>query len=91
MAAQVVSARFKVKKVLCRVYDPNRAQVFRELGIETVPTARLLSGLFSDLLLNAPVKSIAEYIGEAVEAAAGSETEDAFEIGAGASVPSQEV
>lgn len=64
MASQVVQERFHVSKVLARVYDPIRAQVFRELGIHTVPTARLLCGLFGDMLTNQPVKSISEYLGD---------------------------
>jgi trk system potassium uptake protein len=65
MASQVVQERFAVPKVLCRVYDPIRAQVFRELGIHTIPTARLLCGLFADMLIGDPVKSIGDYLGEA--------------------------
>lgn len=63
MAAQVVRNQFQVRKVLCRVYDPIRAEVFREIGVNTVATARLLSGLFGDLLVDAPIRSITEYIG----------------------------
>lgn len=64
MASQVVQERFNVPKVICRVYDPIRAQVFRELGIHTIPTARLLCGLFTDMLTGESVKSIGDYLGE---------------------------
>jgi trk system potassium uptake protein TrkA len=67
MASQVVQERFHVGKVLCRVYDPIRAEVFRELGIHTIPTARLLCGLFADMLTDQPVQSIGAYLGEALE------------------------
>lgn len=73
MASQVVQERFRVPKVLVRVYDPIRAQVFRELGIHTIPTARLLCGLFADMLTERPVKSVADYLGEAVPAVQGAE------------------
>lgn len=66
MASQVVQERFHVPKVLSRVYDPIRAEVFRELGIHTVPTARLLCGLFGDMLTDRPTRTVGEYLGEAV-------------------------
>ncbi len=34
MSAQLVKNRFNVKRVLARVYDPNRARAFQELGLE---------------------------------------------------------
>lgn len=66
MASQVVRERFKVPQVLCRVYDPIRAQVFRELGIQTVPTAKLLSGLFRDMIAGDSYRSVSEYLGQSV-------------------------
>lgn len=62
MAAQVARARFNVPQVLCRVYDPIRAQVFAELGIRTFPTAKLLCGMFRDTLTGEPYKTISEYL-----------------------------
>lgn len=88
MASQLARTRFHVRKVLCRVYDPIRAQVFRELGIHTVPTAKLLSGLFADMLLDQPVRSIAEYLGEPATPEARSEGP---EIGLGGSISRREV
>lgn len=63
MASQVVKTRFRVPRVLCRVYDPIRAQVFQELGIQTIPTAKLLSGLFRDTIVNVPYQSVMDYLG----------------------------
>ena len=91
MASQVVHTRFGIGKVLCRVYDPIRAQVFRELGIHTIPTAKLLSGLFGDMLLDRPVQSIGDYLGEPLIPGEGDVSGGAFEIGLGASSSSQEV
>lgn len=34
MASQIVKVKFGVPKVLARVYDPLRAQVYRELGLK---------------------------------------------------------
>jgi len=64
MASQVVKVRFHVPRVLCRVYDSNRARVFREMGLETIATARLVSGLFEDLMQDRPLRSVYSYLGE---------------------------
>ena len=49
MAAQLAKAAFGVNLVLCRIYDPVRAQTYRSLGIETIcPTVEV-----ADLFLNA--------------------------------------
>jgi trk system potassium uptake protein TrkA len=82
MASQVVRTRFQVPNILCRVYDPIRAQVFRELGIHTVPTAKLLAGLFADMLLEQPIRSIGEYLGEPI--APEQDTAGSYEAGTGA-------
>jgi trk system potassium uptake protein len=46
MAAQIARHIFKVKQVVCRIYDPIREEMYHSLGIETIsPTkvgARLL-------------------------------------------------
>ena len=46
MAAQIARSVFNVKRVVCRIYDPIREEIYRTLGIETIsPTmvgARLL-------------------------------------------------
>jgi trk system potassium uptake protein TrkA len=40
VSAQLAKERFGVRCVVCRVYDPNRAKLYRELGIRTIcPTA----------------------------------------------------
>jgi trk system potassium uptake protein len=36
MAAQIAKEVFKVKRVITRIYDPIRADVYRELGLETI-------------------------------------------------------
>jgi trk system potassium uptake protein TrkA len=36
MAAQLAQHLFKVKKVICRIYDPAQADVYAELGLETI-------------------------------------------------------
>jgi trk system potassium uptake protein TrkA len=50
MAAQIAQSVFKVKKVLTRLYDPIRAEAYRDMGIETICTTTLVSGLFHSAL-----------------------------------------
>jgi trk system potassium uptake protein TrkA len=36
MAAQVAHTVFGVPRVVCRIYDPLRAEIYRELGLEVI-------------------------------------------------------
>lgn len=36
MASQIAKEIFKVKKVVCRIYDPIRQSTYNELGLETI-------------------------------------------------------
>lgn len=36
MAAQLAQHLFGVHKVICRIYDPARAVIYRELGLDTI-------------------------------------------------------
>jgi trk system potassium uptake protein TrkA len=36
MAAQLAQHAFGVKKVICRIYDPARADLYQELGLKTI-------------------------------------------------------
>ncbi|MCT1776847.1 TrkA family potassium uptake protein [Brachybacterium sp. p3-SID957] len=40
IAARVVREEFGVRRVVARIYDPHRAEVYERLGIATVPTVR---------------------------------------------------
>jgi trk system potassium uptake protein TrkA len=47
MASQMAREIFKVKKVVCRIYDPIRDETYREMGLETIcPTVIGAQGLF---------------------------------------------
>jgi trk system potassium uptake protein TrkA len=61
MAAQMAKVRFKVPKVVARVYDPIRAGAYRELGIDTICTTVIGAGLIQDFLLGRPWRPIEEY------------------------------
>ena len=62
VAAQIAQQHFKVPKVLARVYDPIRADAYREAGVETICTTTVTAGLFHDLVLGRHLRSIQEYI-----------------------------
>jgi len=50
MVAQVARRIFKVPRVLARVYDPKREQVYRDLGVDTVcPTTMAAEALLGRL------------------------------------------
>lgn len=51
MAAQIAREVFSVGKVVARIYDPIRAQAYRELGITTLCTTTLAAGLIHDAAL----------------------------------------
>lgn len=48
MAAQIAQHVFKVPKVIARIYDPVRADRYRQLGIVTLCTTTIASGLLRD-------------------------------------------
>jgi trk/ktr system potassium uptake protein len=45
MAAQVARTVFKVPRVITRIYDPIREQVYREFGMETICSTTLVADL----------------------------------------------
>ncbi|MCX5999767.1 MAG: TrkA family potassium uptake protein [Chloroflexi bacterium] len=52
MAAQVAKHIFNVPRVICRVDDPLREDLYRDLGLEAVSPTRVFAELLSDKLLN---------------------------------------
>jgi trk system potassium uptake protein TrkA len=46
MASQIAREIFKVKKVLCRIYDPIREETYRGLGLETICPTQVGAQLF---------------------------------------------
>ena len=51
MAAQVAKVIFKVPRVITRIYDPIREEVYRELGMETICSTRLIADLMLDYVI----------------------------------------
>lgn len=50
MIAQLVREQFPVPQVICRLYDPQRACVYQELGIQTICPTALSSRVIEHLL-----------------------------------------
>ena len=58
MAALIAQRMFKINRVVCRIYDPPRGQMYRELGIQTVVPTTVGAKLIRDTLMEAPWDSI---------------------------------
>ncbi len=61
MSAQIVKVKFKVPRVIARIYDPLRADAYKELGIDTISPTLLGAGMVRDFLLGVPWRSVDEY------------------------------
>jgi trk system potassium uptake protein len=48
MAAQIAKYVFKVPRVICRIYDPLRKDIYEQLGLESISPTEV----FADLLFN---------------------------------------
>lgn len=66
MAAQLAREVFSVPRVIARIYDPIRAQAYREMGITTLCTTTLAAGLIRAEALATPQSGP---VAEAAEAA----------------------
>jgi trk system potassium uptake protein TrkA len=51
MASQIAKEIFRVKKVMCRIYDPIREETYHELGLETVSPTKVGAQMFFDALV----------------------------------------
>lgn len=50
MAAQIAKHIFNVPRVVCRIYDPIREEMYRELGIETTSPTKSGAQLLRELI-----------------------------------------
>src|SRR5438552_16568652 len=55
MATQMAKHLFGVRRTLCRIYDPIREEIYRDLGLETISPTLLGAQLLMDLLDKQPV------------------------------------
>lgn len=51
MAAQIAKYLFKTPKVICRIYDPLRKDVYESIGIETISPTTVFAQLLKERLL----------------------------------------
>ena len=61
MSVQMAKVRFNVPKVVARIYDPIRAYAYADLGVETICTTCVGSGLIRDMLLDQPFAEMESY------------------------------
>lgn len=52
VSARIAREHYRVEKVVARIYDPRRAEIYRRLGIPTVATVRWASAEIHDLLFH---------------------------------------
>lgn len=50
MAAQLVKQKFNVPKIIIRVYDPQRAKAFKELGLNIICPTAIIAEEFKEFL-----------------------------------------
>ena len=50
MACQIAKHIFNVPKVVCRVYDPVREEIYHSLGLETVSPTLIISSLLKQAI-----------------------------------------
>lgn len=55
-ASQMAREVYHVKRVLCRVYDPVREEIFRDLGLETFSPTSYGSQIMVDMLHKEPAR-----------------------------------
>ena len=50
MASQIAKHIFNVPKVLCRIYDPIREEMYKNLGLRTISSTKIISELLKEML-----------------------------------------
>jgi len=58
MAALIAQRMFRIPKIVARIYDPPRGQLYRELGIETFSPTTLGAQIIRDRLSDTPYQSM---------------------------------
>ena len=51
MAAQIARHVFDVPRVICRIYDPLRKELFGELGIETISPTTIFANMLKENII----------------------------------------
>ncbi len=50
MAAQIARYIFKVPRVICRIYDPLRQELYQKLGLETISPSTIFAEMLKERL-----------------------------------------
>jgi trk/ktr system potassium uptake protein len=74
MSAQIAKYRFKVPRVICRIYDPIRQQTYKALGLESISPTIVGAKLMKDALLSSTPSAGTSTRGEAASGVAGAAT-----------------
>jgi trk system potassium uptake protein TrkA len=61
MSVQIAKVKFKVPKVVARIYDPIRSSAYADMGIETICTTCFGAGLMHDKILGKPFADVNSY------------------------------
>ncbi|HEY1428241.1 MAG TPA: TrkA family potassium uptake protein [Candidatus Tumulicola sp.] len=61
MAALIAQRMFKIKRIVARIYDPARGQMYRELGVQTVCPTTVGAKLIRDVLMESPWNSLQSF------------------------------
>jgi trk system potassium uptake protein len=56
--ARLARQRFRVPKVVARVYEPGKAKIYRRLGLQTISPVELGSDRLADLLSSSPMETV---------------------------------
>lgn len=56
-ASQVAREIYRVPRVICRIYDPLREEIFREIGIETFSPTSFGANVMVEMLSGPPMKA----------------------------------
>jgi trk system potassium uptake protein TrkA len=60
MASQMAKHLFGVRRVVCRIFDPIREEMYRSLGMETIGPTRVVAGLLKEALEREPTETPAD-------------------------------
>jgi trk system potassium uptake protein TrkA len=61
MSVQLAKVRFKVPKVVARIYDPIRSYAYADMGIDTICTTCIGAGVIHDKILGKPYAAVENY------------------------------
>jgi trk system potassium uptake protein TrkA len=64
MTAQIAKKMFKVPKVIARVYDPQRADIYKHLGLDIISGTILLAAMIRDKIIESSFSSFLIESGE---------------------------